>query len=122
MKTSRLLFLVAAIVFVISSFRAHSASTDAMGDEFVDLLAKGDFAGAAARYDKTMQSALPEPKLRDAWHSIVKQVGRSQKRHKTRALKTGGYEFALVTCELEHAMLDVKVVFNSQGEVAGLFF
>ena len=45
-----------------------------------------------------------------------------QKRLKTRALKTGGYDIALVTCELEHAMLDVKVVFNSQGEVAGLFF
>jgi len=122
MKTSRLLLLVAAIVIISSSFRAYSASIDALGDEFVDLLAKGDFAQAAARYDAAMRAALPEPKLREAWQSIEKQIGRFQKRLKTRALKTAGYDVALVTCELERANLDVKVVFNSQGQVTGLFF
>jgi dienelactone hydrolase len=36
--------------------------------------------------------------------------------------KVGGYDVILVTCEFAHAKLDAKVVFNSQGEVTGLFF
>ena len=115
--------LVAVTLFVIP-FRARSASTDArrLGDEFVDLLAKSDFAGAAARYDNTMRGALPEPKLQETWQSLEKQAGQFKKRLKTRTLKAGGYDIALVTCEFEQAKLDVKVVMNAQGEVAGLFF
>jgi fermentation-respiration switch protein FrsA (DUF1100 family) len=122
MKTSRLILWV--MVFAIAPLRALSASADAsvLGDEFVDLLVKGDFAGAVVRYDTTMRTAFPEPKLQEAWHSLEKQAGRFKKRLKTRTLKAGGYDVALVTCEFERAKLDVKVVFNSQGEVAGLFF
>lgn len=124
MKTSRLLLLVAFVVFVIPPFRALSATVDsgALGEQFVDLLAKGNFAGAVARYDKTMQTALPEPKLRDAWHVIEGQAGHFKKRLQTRLIKAGGYDVALITCEFERAKLDAKVVLNAQGEVAGLFF
>jgi len=122
MKTSRLLLLV--MVFAILPFQALSASMDAsaLGDEFVDLLAKGDFAGAAGRYDTTMRTALPEPKLRDAWHSVEGQAGPFKKRLQTRLIKAGGYDVALVTCEFERAKLDAKVVMNAEGQVAGLFF
>ena len=124
MKTSSLFLLAAFVAFVIPPFRAWSATVDsgALGEQFVDLLAKGDFAGAVARYDKAMQTALPEPKLRDTWRSVEAQAGRFKKRLHTRTVKAGGYDVALVTCEFERAKLDTKVVMNSQGEVAGLFF
>jgi uncharacterized protein len=124
MKTSRLILLIAFVVFVIPQFRASSATADpaALGDQYVDLLVKGDFAGAVARHDTTMQSAMPESKLRETWQTLEKQAGQFKKRLKTRTLKTGGYDVALVTCEFEKTKLDVKVVLNSQGEVAGLFF
>jgi dienelactone hydrolase len=124
MKTSRLILFAAFVGFVIPPFRALSATVDsgALGEQFVDLLARGDFAAAVARYDKTMQTALPELKLRDTWRSVETQAGRFKKRLHTRMVKAGGYDVALVTCEFERAKLDTKVVKNSQGEVAGLFF
>jgi dienelactone hydrolase len=123
MNTSRLVVLI-VVMFAMASFRALPASTDAhvSGEEFVDLLAKGDFAGAVARHDATMRSVMPEPKLRETWQTLEKQAGRFKKRLKTRILKIGGYDVALVTCEFERTKLDVKVVFNAQSEVAGLFF
>jgi hypothetical protein len=123
MKTPRLLLLV-AVMLAISPFRALPASKDTAtsGEEFVDLMVKGDFAGAEARHDATMRSALPEPKLRETWQTLEKQAGQFKKRLKTRTLKVGGYDVALVTCEFERTKLDVKVVFNSHSEVAGLFF
>lgn len=122
MKQLRLLLFVALLVAVIAPFRAASADAHALGDEFVDLLAKGDFAGAVAHYDKTMRTALPEPKLREAWQSVQGQAGSFKKRVRTRLEKVAVYDIALVTCEFERAKVDAKVVFNAQGEVAGLFF
>jgi dienelactone hydrolase len=124
MKTSRLILLAAFVAFVIPPFRAWSATADAtaLGEQFVDLLAKGDFAGAAAHHDKTMQTALPEPKLRDTWRAVEAQAGPFKKRLHTRPAKAGGYDIALVTCQFERAKLDVKVVLDAKGEVAGLFF
>ena len=123
MKTSRLLWLVAVMALAITPSQAFSATDPSVsGDEFVALLVKGDFAGAAARYDTTMKTALPEPKLREAWQSLAGQAGPFKKRLQTRVQKVQGYDVVLVTCEFERAKLDAKIVFNSQGEVAGLFF
>jgi fermentation-respiration switch protein FrsA (DUF1100 family) len=124
MKTLRLILLAAFVAFAIPPFRGWAATADAggLGEQFVDLLAKGDFAGAAAHYDKAMQTALPEPKLRDTWRSVEAQAGRFKKRLHTRMAKVGGYDVALVTCDFERAKLDVKVVLNAKGEVSGLFF
>jgi dienelactone hydrolase len=123
MKISRLLLLVAVMALAITPSQAFSATDPSVsGDEFVALLVKGDFAGAAARYDTTMKTALPEPKLREAWQSLAGQAGPFKKRLQTRVQKVQGYDVVLVTCEFERAKLDAKIVFNSQGEVAGLFF
>src|SRR5437899_1271356 len=124
MKVSRLLLLPAFVAILIPPVRAWSATANAsdLGEQFVDLLAKGDFAGAAVHYDKAMQIALPEPKLADTWRSIEAQAGHFNKRLHTRTVKAGGYDVALVICEFEQAKLDVKVVFNSKGEVSGLYF
>jgi uncharacterized protein len=122
MRTSRLLLLV-AVMFGIPTLEALSASSDTStsGEKYVDLLVKGDFAGAVSRHDATMRSAMPEVKLKETWQTLEKQAGAFKKRLKTRTLKIGGYDVALVTCEFESTKLDVKVVYNSQSEVAGLF-
>lgn len=120
MKTVSLVLL--AILIALHPFRATSADIAAAGNEFVALLASNDFARAVARYDKTMATALPEPKLRDTWQAVQKQVGTFNKRLQTRVSKIGGFDIALVTCQFDHARLDVKVVFNAESQVAGLFF
>jgi hypothetical protein len=105
---------------------AHDVSADSAvagtGASFVDLLAKEDFAGAVAQYDSTMKSVLPEPKLRELWQDIEKQAGSFQKRLGTRMEVEQGYQVVFVTCQFERTNLDMKVVFDSQRHVAGLFY
>jgi dienelactone hydrolase len=123
MKISRLLLLIAVMVRVITPSQALSATDRSVsGEEFVALLVKGDFASAVARYDNAMKTALPEPKLRETWQSLEAQAGPFKKRLQTRTQTVRGYDVVLVTCEFGRAKLDAKVVFNSQGEVTGLFF
>jgi len=55
---------------VVRTWRVTSA-----GKQFVELLAKEDFAGAVARFDATLKTASPEPKLRETWQALQAQVG-----------------------------------------------
>jgi hypothetical protein len=69
-----------------------------------------------------MKSVLPEPKLRELWQDIEKQAGSFQKRLGTRMEVEQGYQVVFVTCQFERTNLDMKVVFDSQRHVAGLFY
>jgi uncharacterized protein len=92
------------------------------GAQFVELMAKDDFAGAVDKYDAAMTLAMPEPKLRATWQAVQKQAGPFKKQLRTLVEKIGGYQAVFVTCQFERTDLDVKVVFDAQNQVAGLFF
>jgi dienelactone hydrolase len=118
------LALVFAVLSVVKPMFAHSETNDvqAAGKRFIDLLARRDFDGAFAQFDEKMKSALPLTKLRETWDNFQKQAGRFEKQTRSQAEKYGTYDIALVTCKFEHTPLDAKVVFDAQGQVAGLFF
>ncbi len=90
--------------------------------QLVELMVSGNFSSAVARFDATMRTALPEPKLREAWETVLKQAGPFQEQVRTRTLTQAGHDIVLVTCQFERAKLDTRVVLNAQGQVAGLFF
>jgi uncharacterized protein len=120
MYAGRFLIVVAAQAMLAVS----SASGDVAGEgkQFIELLASGDFAGATARFDAAMKAALPEAKLRETWQSLQAKAGPFRKQVGARASKAAGYDVVLVTCQFEQTALDAKVVFNANGQVAGLFF
>ncbi|HXY41427.1 MAG TPA: alpha/beta fold hydrolase [Vicinamibacteria bacterium] len=90
--------------------------------EFVALLARGELAAAVATFDDTMKSALPEAKLREVWTMLQSQAGAFQKQERTRRETAGSYDVVFVTCRFERGLVDAKVVYDSAGRVAGLFF
>ena len=89
---------------------------------FVDLLAAGDFATAVKSFDDAMKQALPPDRLAGVWHGILAQAGRYQKRLGVRGGEDAGYRVAFVKCRFESATLEAKVVFDTAGRIAGLFF
>jgi len=92
------------------------------GKGFVEMLAKGDYAGAFAKFDATMKDAMPVDQIRAAWESLLAQAGEFQKVIGVRQAKEQGYDVVYVTCDFEKSQLDVKVVYNNKKEVAGLWF
>ena len=91
------------------------------GGRFVYLLTKEDFATAVTQFDATMTKALPESRLQATWQDTAKQFGPFQKQLKTRTREQAGYHVAMVTCEFERGALDVKVVYDAQSRVTGLW-
>lgn len=90
--------------------------------EFVDLLVKEDFSAAFERFDTTMKGALPEADLQAVWESLLAQIGSFQEHVEIRVDKVAEYDRVYVTGEFEQATIDVIIVFDSEGRVAGLFF
>jgi uncharacterized protein len=114
--------LMAVVIQVPLTVLAAPGDLASAGKQFVELLAKEDYAGAIARFDAAMKTAFPEPKLRETWQAVQAQAGPFQKQLGVRATKVPGYDVVLVPCRFEHVTLDTKVVFDAKGQVTGLGF
>ncbi len=116
-----MVLMVVAIQAPLSVRSAPGGVTGA-GKQFVESLAKEDFAGAVARFDAACKTAAPEPTLRETWQALLAQAGPFQRQLGATATKLGAYDIVLVTCQFERTNLDTKVVFDAEGRVAGLGF
>jgi dienelactone hydrolase len=101
---------------------APAPDTAASAKAFVDLLAKGDYATAVAGFDETMARVMSADKTRETWEALVAQTGPLKQQVEVQQTQQGGYDIVFVTCQFEKASLDVKVVYDHQGRIAGLWF
>ncbi len=69
-----------------------------------------------------MIKAMPEVRLKETWQQLLGQVGAFKSQLGSRTDTSQGYRIVYVTCEFEKAVIDVRVVFNAQDQVSGLFF
>ncbi len=89
---------------------------------FVTFLAKGDFTAAAGQFDSTMKAVMPPSKLEEVWKGLGAQIGQFKEQTGTRTEKMAQYNIVYVQSAFEKAAIEVKVVFNSANEIAGLYF
>ena len=101
---------------------AQADKSETAARQFVDLLVKEDFSSAVKIFDATMKKAMSADKLRQTWGAILGQVGQFKKQTALRKEKIQQYDVVFVTCEFERTALDIKVVLDTAGKVAGLFF
>ncbi len=116
--------LVAALPLDAASGQESGAGPDlaVSAERFVARLEQGDFSGAVQPFDETMTKAMPPEKLEGAWKSVVAQAGPLKRRVGVRVAKVPKYHVAVVTCEFEKSTLDVKVVYDGEGKITGLWF
>lgn len=88
---------------------------------FVELLAKGDFAGVEKHFDAGMKAALSLTELAETWGKVVSLAGPFKKQLSAHPSKVRGLDTVLVKCEFENAFLNVRVVMNTERQIAGLF-
>jgi len=113
-----------ACVVVLIAMITASAQIDlqSQAKTLVTNLAAREFGKVEAQFDPTMHSVLPESKLSAAWDATIAQGGPFNSIVSTRQEELQGYKIVYVTCQFAARILDTKVVFNSSGQVAGLFF
>jgi len=89
--------------------------------ELVDALAKADYESVVARFDETLKAQLPPAQLQATWEAVNNQAGAFQEVAGVRREQVQGSEVAVVTGKFERGSVDIRVVFNADKAVAGLF-
>jgi dienelactone hydrolase len=116
------IFWFASFVFSNQADKAQADDVIALAKHSVELLKNEDFSGFFNSFDNTMKNALPLDKLQSTWKSVIGQVGAFKEQVDIRTEKVQEFNVAVVTCEFEKATLDIRIAFNKEKQVSGLFF
>lgn len=89
--------------------------------QVVTDLAAGEYEKVVGLFDETMKSQLPAAQVQATWEALVNQAGAFGEVSGVRSEQAQGMDVVVVTCKFERGSIDVKVVFNAEKQVAGLF-
>lgn len=94
---------------------------EATAKQIVTWLDAGEHAKIRELFDDAMTKAMPSDFALDAtWTAIETQFGPLQQQLATTVERHEPYTVALVTCDFEKAPMDVRLVFDDDGKLAGL--
>ena len=119
------LMVLACVIASAGSVHARSPQSvtptpEQRAHALVDLLVKQDFATVTAGFDATMKAAVTDDQLRAGWTSTTQQAGMFRRQAGTKLDARGALQIVVVTCEFERSSIDIQVVYNAAGLVAGL--
>jgi dienelactone hydrolase len=86
---------------------------------FVRQLLASDTTAFVARFNDTMKGALPEEQVRAAMSGVVVQAGAFTRELGTRTQVRDGLRAIVVTLEFERNNVDMAIVFDASGRIAG---
>jgi dienelactone hydrolase len=96
------------------------------GQAFADQFLNRDYAAVVAQFDATMKSVFPFDKVQEARESLEPQLGafRQQVGIRGEQVEQNGnvYDIVYVAWEFEKATIELRIVYDQAGQVAGLFF
>jgi uncharacterized protein len=87
----------------------------------VGALAEGQYERVVRALDPKMSSLLDATKLELAWRTTTAPVGAFRSQLERRATRDAGLESVTVTCELERGRIDVKLIYDAERRLAGLW-
>jgi uncharacterized protein len=123
MKKRMRIFLAFVLGLGLSSLAfPQDAQLSELAGKALSELVNGNYAAFYARFDEKMKAALPEEKLPEMWKSIAGQFGSFKSQGAVRQDKSGDFDVVTIACQFEKAPLDVRLVFNAQRQMSGLFF
>ena len=89
---------------------------------FVHILKEGRYTDATSGFDATMTKVMPESILKSTWEGLLKRAGALVSQTGTRTENVGNYDAVYVLCQFEKEKIDIKIVFDKEEKIAGLFF
>lgn len=116
-----LIILLLACTFGISAPSQNSRIENA-GKQFVNHLEKKEYSKARAMFDDVMKMSMSQKRLEQVWKLLQDQEGPFKRVTRVHKEVVGAYEAVFITCLFGGTSIDVKVVFDHAGHIAGLWF
>ena len=111
----------AVILFASAIWLLPAADIQSRTIQLIQAQDKGDFAQAEQYFTPVMRKAIPANKLSDFWDDLSTQHGRYQKIIKTTTVNGIPYTMVYAIVRFEKAKLTIRVVFNRNGQISGLW-
>lgn len=94
-----------------------------LADDFISSMVNGDYEQAVDDYfDATMKRAMPANTLAETWETLLEQVGQYEGEVSKRTEEADGYDVVIATTKFQNAFIDIRVVYNSDKRISGLWF
>ncbi len=88
----------------------------------IDQLEARDYDKVLAEFDSQMAKVMDRNKLVAAWEQLVSHTGKLKRQVSAQREVKGHYQMISTVCEFEKAYLTIKMTFNKDGQLSGLFF
>ena len=116
---------IVAVVVVCSAFyysQLTNPDLETRARDFVNFLRSEESEKAYSLFNNQMAEAISLEDLRTIWSELEDRVGSYKGIVATKTETEMGYRVIYVTTEFEETELDIKVVFDSEAKIAGLWF
>jgi hypothetical protein len=100
----------------------ESAEPNAPTNEIVQSLVDQNFSAVTEDFNETLKNELPPEELEEGWKATIDQMGPFKRQIGLRTEKEADANVVLATCEFEKGDIDVKIVYNDEQQIVGLFF
>ncbi len=119
------LVLCAGLLCSIASCRPKTLTEDdylRLGNQFAGYFTGGKAADAVKMMSAKLRGAMPEATTAEYFTGLTEQLGAYESIQRSRYAMEDGYNIVYVTLAFANAEIDMKVVFDTGGKVAGLWF
>jgi hypothetical protein len=89
---------------------------------FLIHLKNEEFSQVFDQFNDVMKKVMSLDKLEKTWNKVVFTLGDLNSLGESKLLEEEGYRIVLHTCNFEKGQLDIKIVFDKDGLIAGLWF
>ena len=119
----KLLFLVCSVLLVgFACYAQDYSGQKAITKKVIEYFEKGETSEIYALFDDTMKSSITAEKLTEIWNTLPSQVGNYLGSGEAIVSEAQGYVIVNHFLDFENTDLDLKLVFNYQNQISGLFF
>lgn len=91
-------------------------------ENFVHMLAKGDYTTATANFTDQMKQDLSADKLKATWEQLTAQAGGYMGTGEAKSLDYQGDTVVLVKTQFKNGALWTQLAYDKSGKIAGLYF
>jgi uncharacterized protein len=128
-KTSFILFLMLVSLFVLSCSESQEpvglpleGEIADLAEKFIEYMHDGDYSNAVSFFNSDMKKAMSERKLEENWQAVLSQQGVYEGEIEKKVEESGDYRAVNVITEFEAGPINIRVVFDKDNRVAGLWF
>ena len=102
-------------------FAQENRNTE-ISKQVINNFQKNEFSKIVETFDQNMKTAMPADKLKLVWDDLNSKCGKFQKMSEVTVGKIQTYDVTYTLCHFENMKLKMKLVFDKDNKIAGMFF